>query len=89
MTSLQEQFEQAVLHSKELPAKPEPQTLLALYSLYKQATVGDVPDAKPGFTDIVARVKWESWDKIRGTSAPQAMQQYIDLVKNLQTSMAS
>lgn len=88
MSSLQEQFDLAVTESKQLPARPEPQTLLQLYSLYKQATIGDNREEKPSFTDIVARVKWESWDKLGGTPAAEAMQQYIELVKKLQTSLA-
>ena len=41
MSELVNAFEQAVIASKQLPKKPSPQGLLQLYSLYKQATVGD------------------------------------------------
>ena len=39
---LKEQFEKAVTESKQLPEKPSNETLLELYSLYKQSTEGDV-----------------------------------------------
>ena len=88
MSSLTDAFEQAVLASKQLPAKPAPQQLLGLYALYKQATVGDNAEAQPGFTDIVARAKWDAWDKLRGTEAQAAMQRYVDLVQQLARDLA-
>ncbi len=89
MSELVSQFTQAVTASKQLPEKPAPQQLLGLYSLYKQATVGDNTEAQPGFTDIVARAKWDAWDKLRGTDANTAMQRYIDLVQQLQKEMGA
>ncbi len=88
MSELVNAFEQAVIASKQLPKKPSPQGLLQLYSLYKQATVGDNAEAQPGFTDIVARAKWEAWDKLRGTAGDTAMQSYIDTVTRLQQELA-
>jgi diazepam-binding inhibitor (GABA receptor modulating acyl-CoA-binding protein) len=41
MATLKSKFEQAVADSKELPKRPDNQTLLKIYALYKQATVGD------------------------------------------------
>ena len=88
MSELVNAFEQAVIASKQLPKKPSPQGLLQLYSLYKQATVGDNTEAQPGFTDIVARAKWEAWDKLRGMAGDAAMQSYIDTVARLQQELA-
>ena len=45
--TLQEQFKQAVLESKSLPEKPSNEVLLKMYSLYKQATKGDIEGEKP------------------------------------------
>ena len=42
MSDLQAQFEQARADSKNLPEKPDNMTLLKLYALYKQGSVGDV-----------------------------------------------
>ena len=88
MSTLREQFDTAVIESRALPAKPDPVTLLRMYSLFKQGTAGDNQDEKPGFTDIVARAKWDAWDKLRGTAPEQAMQDYIDVVKELQESLS-
>jgi acyl-CoA-binding protein len=89
MSTLSAAFEQAVIASKQLPEKPAPQHLLGLYSLYKQATVGDNTEAQPGFTDIVARAKWDTWQKLHGTDTDTAMQRYIDLVQQLQRDMTN
>ena len=77
------QFDKAVADSKKLPEKPDNATLLKLYSLYKQATEGDVEGKRPGFTDMVGRAKWDAWNGLKGTSSEDAMQQYIDLVDSL------
>ena len=87
MLALSTQFEAAVVASKKKKKKPAPQDLLQLYALYKQATVGDNTEAQPGFTDIVARAKWDAWDKLRGTEVDAAMQRYIDTVTRLQQEM--
>lgn len=82
--SLQEQFTQAAADSKMLAQKPDNDTLLELYSLYKQATEGDAPaESGAGSFDFVAKFKHEAWSKLHGTAKGAAMQQYIDLVKRL------
>ncbi len=81
---LQQQFEQAVANSKTLSEKPDNDTLLKLYSLYKQATEGDVSgDGPANVFDFVAKFKYEAWAKLKGLSKEAAMQQYIDLVTQL------
>ena len=42
--------------------------------------MGDNLDKKPGFSDMVARAKWDAWNKLKGTSQDDAMQPYIDLI---------
>jgi diazepam-binding inhibitor (GABA receptor modulating acyl-CoA-binding protein) len=84
MTDLPTRFEQAVAESKRLSERPDNGTLLRLYALYKQATEGDVSGKRPGFTDMVGRAKWDAWNEIKGTSAEDAMQQYVALVEDLQ-----
>ncbi len=83
MADLKSEFEAAAAASKSLPTKPDNDTLLKLYSLYKQATVGDVQGSRPGFTDFVGRAKFDAWAGIKGTSTDDAMQQYVDLVHSL------
>ena len=83
MSDLKARFEAAVANSKSLSERPDNPTLLKIYSLYKQATAGDNEEKKPGFTDMVGRAKWDAWNKLKGTSDKDAMQQYIDLIESL------
>jgi acyl-CoA-binding protein len=83
MANLKAAFETAVAASKQLPQKPDNMTLLKIYSLYKQATEGDVEGKRPGFTDLVGRAKYDAWAAVKGKSADEAMQEYIDLIESL------
>ena len=83
MSTLNEQFEQAVADSKNLPERPDNMTMLKLYALYKQGSTGDVDGKRPGFTDMVGRAKWDAWNELKGKSADEAKQAYIDLVEDL------
>lgn len=83
MSDLKARFEKAVADSKKLPEKPDNATLLQIYSLYKQATEGDVEGKRPGFTDMVGRAKWDAWNAQKGKSAEAAMQEYVDLIESL------
>jgi acyl-CoA-binding protein len=83
MSDLKLQFEQAAQQAKALPARPDNETMLKLYSLYKQATTGDVSGKRPGFTDFVGRAKYDAWAALRGNSPDEAMRAYIDLVNKL------
>lgn len=83
MSDLKARFDQAVAESKQLPAKPDNMTLLKIYSLFKQATVGDVQGDRPGMTDFVNRAKWDAWKELKGKSSDEAMQSYIDLIESL------
>ncbi|HJU70615.1 MAG TPA: acyl-CoA-binding protein [Paucimonas sp.] len=82
--TLQKQFDQAVADSRNLPERPDNMTLLKIYALYKQASTGDAEGERPGFTDMVGRVKWDAWKALKGTSREDAMRQYIDLITELQ-----
>ncbi len=82
--TLKETFESAVAASKQLTTRPDNETLLKLYSLYKQATDGDAPEEGPSnLFDIVGRAKHGAWKKLKGIAADDAMQQYIDLFNTL------
>ena len=83
MADLQHQFEQAASHVKSLDERPDNDTMLRLYALYKQGSEGDVSGPRPGFFDFVGTAKYEAWEKLRGTSQEQAQKKYVDLVKKL------
>jgi len=84
---LKENFDKAVTESKEISKRPDNETLLQLYSLYKQATEGNVnAEEKPAMFDFVAQAKYNAWTKLKGTSANDAMKQYIALVTKLKSN---
>ena len=83
MSDLKARFEQAAKDVQTLSERPDNDTLLRLYALYKQGSEGDVSGPKPGFFDFVGTAKYEAWAKLKGTSADEAMQKYVDLVKKL------
>jgi len=83
MSSTQQQFEQAAIKIKTLTEAPSDENLLELYSLYKQATVGDVNTERPGFWDFTGKAKWDAWKSKKGLTKEKAMTQYIDLVDSL------
>ena len=80
---LKKQFDAAAEAVKTVEERPDNDTMLRLYSLYKQATEGDVKGDKPGFFDFVGTAKYEAWSKLKGTSADEAMKKYIATVKRL------
>ena len=83
MSDLKSQFEQAVAESKNLPERPDNMTMLRIYALYKQATDGDAQGERPGFTDMVGRMKWDGWKALEGTSGDEAMQSHVELIESL------
>lgn len=80
---LKRQFEQAAKDVQNLPERPENETLLRLYALYKQGAEGDVSGPKPGFFDFVGTAKYEAWAKLKGTPPDKAMEGYIKLVERV------
>jgi acyl-CoA-binding protein len=82
-SDLKQQFEQAAIDVKDLSERPDNDTLLCLYALYKQGSEGDVSGEKPGFFDFVGTAKYEAWGKLKGMSGDEAMKKYVDLVKKL------
>ncbi len=86
VTDLARQFEEAAKESKDLSERPSNDTLLQLYSLYKQATDGDVNTDPPSNPfDFVAKAKYETWSGLRGKTKETAMQEYINLIGKLKT----
>jgi len=80
--SLQDDFNKALTDVKKLNELGN-EELLALYALYKQATVGDVSGPKPGMFDLKGKAKYEAWNGKKGLTKDKAMQQYVALVKKL------
>ena len=82
--TIQEQFDQAVANSKNLPERPGNDVLLQLYALYKQSTEGDVQGEAPTNPfDFVGKAKYEAWEALKGKTKDTAMQEYVALVEKL------
>ena len=81
--ALEEEFSAAQDRVKTLPRRPGNDDLLALYSLYKQATVGDVTGKRPGMLDMVGKAKFDAWTARKGMDRSAAMQAYVALVDRL------
>lgn len=83
MSDVTQAFEAAAQRVQALDERPDNDTLLRLYALYKQGSEGDVRGPKPGFFDFVGTAKYDAWAKVAGTEKTAAMQQYIALVDKL------
>ncbi|KAF9182353.1 hypothetical protein BGZ50_004960 [Haplosporangium sp. Z 11] len=78
------EFEAAATAAKSLPSKPSNETLLEIYSLYKQATVGDCNVKRPdGMFEYTDKAKWDAWNGKKGLSQEEAEKQYIALINKL------
>ncbi len=80
---LKEDFDAAAERVKTLSSPPSNDTLLELYALFKQGTVGDVQGKRPGMLDLKGRAKYDAWAKQKGKGKDQAMTAYITLVDRL------
>jgi diazepam-binding inhibitor (GABA receptor modulating acyl-CoA-binding protein) len=81
--SLEDDFQAAQSRVKQLAQTPPPDRLLELYSLYKQATEGDVKGSRPGMLDFKGRAKYDAWAARKGTAKDAAQLAYVELVKKL------
>jgi len=83
MTEINSDFDKAAVAVKSLASRPDNDTMLQLYALFKQGSSGDVSGDKPGFFDFVATAKYEAWQQIKGLSQEDARKQYVELVTKL------
>ena len=83
MKSIDEKFKQAVEDVKDLPKRPDNETLLQLYGLYKQVTIGNINIAQPWAIQVEKRAKWDSWKLFENMDRSKAMARYVEIVENL------
>ncbi|ETW84259.1 hypothetical protein HETIRDRAFT_472785 [Heterobasidion irregulare TC 32-1] len=76
------QFDRAVEIIQSLPKTGPIQTdyeeKLMMYSLYKQATVGNVKAPRPGIWDMLGKAKWDAWAKHKDLDPYEAKWLYVD-----------
>jgi diazepam-binding inhibitor (GABA receptor modulator, acyl-CoA-binding protein) len=73
----------AVRNSTKLKQQPTDTEKLALYGLYKQATLGDNKVAKPWSIQVRESAKWNAWKRHVGMSTKDAEKAYIKSVDDL------
>lgn len=88
MSDLKADFEAAAALVKTFTKSPSNDEKLVLYSLYKQATVGDNTTAAPGMFDMTGKAKWNAWNTKKGMSSEDAMKAYIAEVEKLKSVYA-
>jgi diazepam-binding inhibitor (GABA receptor modulating acyl-CoA-binding protein) len=86
--ALDDDFSAAQTRVKALKQTPASNELLELYSLYKQATAGDVTGSRPGMLDFKGRAKYDAWAARRGVAKERAMQDYVAVVARLEKKYA-
>jgi len=84
--ALEFDFQQAVDKTKTFTKRPSNQELLDIYSLFKQASDGDVTGERPSGFDFKAIAKFDAWESQKGKSKTQAMEEYVSLVNKLAES---
>ncbi|KAH9077382.1 ACBP-domain-containing protein [Lactarius deliciosus] len=76
------QFDRAVEIVQNFPKTGPIQTgyeeKLTMYSLYKQATAGNVKSPRPGMWDMLGRAKWDAWAKHKDLDSYEAKWLYVD-----------
>ena len=77
--SIEKKFKRASKRILSLDERPDDNTMLRLYSLYKQATEGDATGRLPIAKGMVAVAKWKSWKKLEGTDPEDAMASYCEI----------
>ena len=74
----QSSFDEAVAFVKTWkPAGVSNDDKLALYALFKQATVGDVNTPRPGMFDFEGKAKHDAWSAKKGMSKGEAEAAYV------------
>jgi diazepam-binding inhibitor (GABA receptor modulator, acyl-CoA-binding protein) len=83
VADLDQQFAKAKADSTTLAERPDNDTMLKIYALYKQGSEGDVKGEKPGFFDFVGTAKYDAWSKLKGMNQDEAKKKYVELIKRL------
>lgn len=88
MSDLKNQFKIAQEEVTQLSERPDNNTLLKLYALYKQATDGDIAGDRPSGFDLVGAAKYDARAELKGMEPDAAMAAYIALVEKLKARLS-
>ena len=85
--SLEEKFKNLYELLQSLPKDCEfhisNESKFKFYAYYKQACEGDCHTPQPYFFNVAERAKWDAWNSVEGLSKEDAMQDYIDEMKEV------
>lgn len=70
------------------PFTPSDELKLKFYAYYKQATEGPNKTPKPAFYDVVGKYKWSAWTNLGNMSKEDAMNGYINELKQIVETMS-
>ncbi|KAF8638315.1 hypothetical protein AX17_002335 [Amanita inopinata Kibby_2008] len=78
----QAKFEKAVEIVRSLPkdgpVKPSDDDRLFFYQHFKQATIGDNQEPRPGMFNFEGKAKWDAWTAVKGKSKEACYKAYVD-----------
>ncbi len=77
------EFEKNAAIVKTLKTTPNNDEKLTIYSLYKQATIGNNNKSKPWAYQLTEVAKWNAWSKLKDTDKDTAKKMYIKEVNLL------
>ncbi|XP_076757958.1 acyl-CoA-binding domain-containing protein 7-like [Xylocopa sonorina] len=81
--SLDQKFKEMETAVRGISKGPTDQEYLELYSLYKQAIIGNVNIPKPAVSDVKAKAKWDAWKTKEGMSQNDAKEAYVNVANKL------
>ena len=81
-------FHIAMESVREIEAQLSNEETLKLYSLYRQAYVGDCNSARDGIIGEKALAKWDAWNARKGQTKEEASEEYIAYVEELKGKYA-
>jgi diazepam-binding inhibitor (GABA receptor modulator, acyl-CoA-binding protein) len=82
-SELEIEFDQSAENIKKSNLNLDNDTLLSLYSYFKQAKFGDCSEEAPSMFDFKNKAKYDAWKKNMGMKQEKAMKHYIKLVNRL------
>jgi diazepam-binding inhibitor (GABA receptor modulating acyl-CoA-binding protein) len=80
---MEEEFEKSVEQMRKKSTPTSDEDALILYGLYARVMAGECTELQPWSYQVVARARWEAWYKNRKLSREEAMEKYIEKVKDL------
>lgn len=72
---------------KNGPYQPSNEILLKFYGYFKQATEGKCKKSRPSMFNVVERAKWDAWYSVANLTKTEAMQGYVNEIKNIIETM--